>query len=138
MALGRESVNGCAREEVYGTALEADESFFSLQQNFFFATFGAFSLGNFSFSPGGVSYWPVSTLATLQQSWLISACQAHRSSVLFSSAKTKNDASLYAAGMQQMADTYRCVQVHDPYQRLFKLTTGGAATAGTGGQHVSH
>ena len=29
-------------------------------------------------------------------------------------------------------------EVHHPHQRLFELMTGGAATAGTGGRHVSH
>ena len=62
------------------------------------------------------------------------------SSLPFSSAKFKIAVSLCAAGTQRMVDTCRSEQRRYKFSHcaLFKLLTGGAATAGTGGRHVSH
>ena len=48
--------------------------------------------------------------------------------------------SLSAAGTQRMVDTCRSEQRRYKFSHctLFKLLTGGSATAGTGGRHVSH
>ena len=58
----------------------------------------------------------------------------------FSSAKFKIAVTFCAAGMQCMADTCSSVQWRYKFSHraLFKLLTGGAATAGAGGRHVSH
>ena len=62
------------------------------------------------------------------------------SSLKVSSAKFKIAISLCAAGTQRMADTCRSEQRRYKFSHnaRLKLLTGGAATARTGGRHVSH
>ena len=52
------------------------------------------------------------------------------------SAKFKIAVALSAAGDRYLPQC--AAEVHYPHQHLFKLMKGGAATAGTGGRHVSH
>ena len=54
----------------------------------------------------------------------------------FFSAKFKIAVALSAAGDRYLPQC--AAEVHCPHQHLFKLMKGGAATAGTGGRHVSH
>ena len=63
------------------------------------------------------------------------------SSLPFSSAKFKIAVSLSLRSWIATHGRYlpQCAaEVHYPHQRLFKVMTGGAATAGTGWRHVSH
>ena len=86
-------------------------NFFFANKIHFFANFVAFSPSGVSFSPsGGDPIAPLHCCLSLR-SWN----------------------ATHGRYLPQCAG-----EVHYPHQRLFKLMTGGAATAGTGGRHVGH
>ena len=106
----------------------------------FFANFVAFSPSGVSFSPSGALI-PQSLSSQVSCSSLESVrSDSPASSLPFSSAKFKIAVTLYEAGTQRMADTCSGVQWRYKYSHsaLFKLLTGGAATASMGRLHVSH
>ena len=117
---------------------------------FNFANFVAFSPREVSFSPIWVSYSPVFTIASLRQSSRISAIRSHRLITAVFVSQIHNCCHSLRRSLRSWNANYgrylpHCAaEVHYrkfddyPHQRPFKLMTGGAATAGTGGLHVSH